>query len=218
LNTQQVRLQRAAQAETRLARAARAGKRAIDLTGALLALVLLGWLMLLIALVIRLDSPGPALFRQSRIGRDGRRFHLVKFRTMVLGAEAMGEELRASSQDPHWLLLADDPRVTRLGFFLRRTSLDELPELWNVLRGQMSLVGPRPLSEEDHAWVPSWGQIRFDVPPGVTGLWQVEGRTQISFEDMVRLDCRYVRTWSLWGDLVLLARTIPAVFTARGAN
>ena len=174
--------------------------------------------MLLIALAIRVDSGGPVFFRQVRIGRGGRRFHLVKFRTMVPGAEAMAAALRDHSQDPHWLLLSNDPRVTRVGRILRRTSLDELPELWNVLRGQMSLVGPRPLSEGDCACVPGWGAARFDVPAGVTGLWQVEGRTRIGFEDMIRLDCRYVRTWSLWSDLVLLARTVPAVLTARGAN
>ncbi len=183
-----------------------------------MVLVLTAWLMLLIALAIRLDSGGPALFRQRRIGRGRRTFQLVKFRTMVPGAEAMAEELRERSQDPHWLLLADDPRVTRVGRILRRTSLDELPGLWNVMRGQMSLVGPRPLSEEDDACVPAWGRHRFSVTPGVTGLWQVEGRTKIGFEDMIRLDCRYARTRSFWGDLVLLARTVPAVLTGRGAN
>lgn len=205
-------------AAIRVATAARAVKRMMDVAGALLLLILLTWAMLLIAVAIRLDSPGPALFRQRRIGRSGRAFQLVKFRTMVEGAERMADELREQSRDPHWLLLDDDPRITRLGHVLRRTSLDELPELWNVLRGQMSLVGPRPLSEEDQRYVPSWGRGRFDVAPGLTGLWQVEGRTRIGFEDMIRLDCRYVRCWSLRSDLILLVRTVPAVLTARGAN
>jgi lipopolysaccharide/colanic/teichoic acid biosynthesis glycosyltransferase len=218
LNIQPMRLERTTRTVVPAARVARVTKRALDLTGAVVLLVLMSWAMLLVALAIRLDSRGPVFFRQRRIGRGGRKFRLVKFRTMVAGAEAMDRELRERSQDPHWLLLADDPRVTRVGRVLRRTSLDELPELWNVIRGHMSLVGPRPLSEQDDACVPSWGRRRFDVYPGVTGLWQVEGRTHISFEDMIRLDCRYVRTWSFWGDLVLLARTVPAVLTGRGAN
>jgi lipopolysaccharide/colanic/teichoic acid biosynthesis glycosyltransferase len=218
VNTQPVALQRRARAGASAARVARVAKRALDVTVSVVVLLILGWAMLLIALAIRVDSGGPVFFRQVRVGRGERRFHLVKFRTMVPGAEAMAEALRDHSQDPHWLLLSNDPRVTRVGRILRRTSLDELPGLWNVLRGHMSLVGPRPLSEGDCACVPGWGQARFDVPAGVTGLWQVEGRTRIGFEDMIRLDCRYVRTWSLWSDLVLLARTVPAVLTARGAN
>jgi lipopolysaccharide/colanic/teichoic acid biosynthesis glycosyltransferase len=193
-------------------------KRTLDVCGALILLVLVSWLFLLIALAIRLDSRGPALFRQRRIGRDGRRFELVKFRTMVENAEAMAAGLRERSRDPNWLLLDDDPRVTRVGRILRRTSLDELPELWHVLWGQMSLVGPRPLSEEDQRNVPSWGGSRSEVPPGLTGLWQVKGRTMISFEDMVRLDCLYVKNWTLRRDLMLLMRTVPALLTARGAN
>jgi lipopolysaccharide/colanic/teichoic acid biosynthesis glycosyltransferase len=197
---------------------ARRAKRALDVGGALVLLVATSWLMLLIALAIRLDSRGPVLFRQRRIGHNGWPFWLVKFRTMVQYAEAMEEDLHERSRDPHWLLLDDDPRITRVGRILRRTSLDELPELWHVLWGQMSLVGPRPLSEEDYQNVPSWGCARCEVPPGLTGLWQVEGRTQIAFEDMVRLDCRYVQTWSLRTDLMLLMRTVPALLTARGAN
>jgi lipopolysaccharide/colanic/teichoic acid biosynthesis glycosyltransferase len=199
-------------------RAAARAKRALDVCGALILLVLLSWLFGLIALAIRLDSRGPALFRQRRIGRDGRPFELVKFRTMVENAETMVDSLRERSRDPNWLLLDDDPRVTRVGRILRRTSLDELPEFWHVLWGQMSLVGPRPLSEQDQRNVPSWGGSRSEVPPGLTGLWQVTGRTMISFEDMVRLDCLYVKNWTLRRDLMLLVRTVPALLTARGAN
>jgi lipopolysaccharide/colanic/teichoic acid biosynthesis glycosyltransferase len=198
--------------------AARIAKRTIDVVGALVLLVLLSWLILLIALAVRLNSPGPALFRQRRIGRDGQPFEFVKFRTMARDAEAMQAQLRGQSRDPHWLLLDHDPRVTRLGRVLRRTSLDELPQLWLVLRGDMSLVGPRALSEDDFLQVPPWGFRRFAVSPGLTGLWQVEGRTYVSFAEMIRLDCRYVDTWSLRNDLILLMRTVPALLTARGAN
>jgi len=173
---------------------------------------------MLIALLIRLDSPGSVLFRQRRVGRNGRPFEMLKFRTMVRDAEGMADGLRHRSNDPHWLLLDEDPRVTRVGRILRRTSLDELPQLWQVLRGQMSLVGPRPLTEEDQCHVPAWGAPRAKVLPGLTGLWQVEGRTRISFEDMIRLDCRYVHNWSLREDLLLLVRTVPALLTGRGAN
>jgi lipopolysaccharide/colanic/teichoic acid biosynthesis glycosyltransferase len=193
-------------------------KRALDICGAFLLLVLVSLLLLLVAVAIRLDSRGPVFFRQRRIGRNRRPFDLVKFRTMVPNADAMAEALREDSLDPHWLLLDHDPRITRVGRVLRRLSLDELPELWHVLCGQMSLVGPRPLCEADQRNIPTWGSPRSHVRPGLTGLWQVSGRTNISFEDMVRLDCIYVQTWSLGADLMLLLQTVPAVLTGRGAN
>jgi lipopolysaccharide/colanic/teichoic acid biosynthesis glycosyltransferase len=193
-------------------------KRAADVVGAGLALVLLAPLMLLTALAIRLDSKGPALFAQRRVGRHGRVFVMWKFRTMITGAEEMRAALLARSRDPHWLHLDDDPRVTRVGRLLRRSSLDELPQLWNVLRGQMSLVGPRPLVEVEYAHAPLWAHPRSDVDPGITGIWQVSGRTTIPFEDMLRLDSLYVITWSLGRDLWILLRTVPAVLSARGAN
>jgi lipopolysaccharide/colanic/teichoic acid biosynthesis glycosyltransferase len=193
-------------------------KRALDICGAFLLLVLVSWLLLLVAVAIRLDSRGPVFFRQRRIGRNRRPFDLIKFRTMVPNADAMAEALREDSLDPHWLLLDHDPRITRVGRVLRRLSLDELPELWHVLCGQMSLVGPRPLCEADERNIPTWGSPRSHVRPGLTGLWQVSGRTNISFEDMVRLDCLYVQTWSLGADLMLLLQTVPAVVTGRGAN
>lgn len=196
----------------------RLGKRVFDLTLALLMIVVLAPLMALICVIICLDSQGSPIFRQRRVGLNGSRFRVCKFRTMFTDAERQLEVLRAQSQDPHWLLLARDPRVTRVGRFLRLTSLDELPQLWNVLLGDMSLVGPRPLTESDDAHVVEWARIRSAVPPGITGLWQVSGRTKVSFEDMLRLDCEYATRCSFWGDLLVLLRTIPAVLFARGAN
>jgi exopolysaccharide biosynthesis polyprenyl glycosylphosphotransferase len=197
---------------------AHATKRAFDLGCSLLLLVVLSPLLVVIAVAVKLDSRGPVIFRQERVGRGQRRFCVRKFRTMVDGADAMTAALRRASRDPHWLLLDNDPRVTRVGRWLRRTSLDELPQLWNVVRGEMSLVGPRPLVPAEQAHVADWGRRRLDVTPGLTGLWQVLGRTSIPFEEMVRLDCLYVANWSLRRDFELLLRTIPALLTARGAN
>jgi lipopolysaccharide/colanic/teichoic acid biosynthesis glycosyltransferase len=141
-----------------------------------------------------------------------------KFRTMVADAERLRAALVALSRDPNWLLIDDDPRVTRVGRYLRRTSLDELPQLLNVVRGDMSLVGPRPLIPSEDGRVPSWAGSRRLVTPGMTGLWQVSGRTALAFEEMLALDCEYVRRWSLARDAAMLARTLPAVLSRRGAN
>lgn len=197
---------------------ARVLKRAVDVVGASLALALLTPFMLLIAVAIRADSPGPAMFRQVRVGRHGRLFVMWKFRTMHVDAELMTAELRALSRDPNWLDLEADPRISRMGRFLRQTSLDELPQLWNVVRGEMSLVGPRPLIPADYARLSSSTRRRHDVAPGLTGLWQVSGRTSVPFEEMVRLDDQYLANWSLRRDIEILLRTIPAVLTQRGAN
>ena len=163
------------------------------------------------ALAVRLDSRGPVLFRQERVGRGSRHFRVLKFRTMVADAEAQRAALLAQSADPGWLLLEHDPRVTRVGRFLRRTSIDELPQLLNVLRGQMSLVGPRPLIVSEDSQIGGWARGRLDLTPGITGLWQVLGRTSIPFEEMVKLDYLYVTNWSLWADIRLILRTLPAV-------
>jgi exopolysaccharide biosynthesis polyprenyl glycosylphosphotransferase len=202
-----------------LTRSSRTLKRTMDLAVAGTALVLAAPALAVIAVVVRMTSPGPALFFQDRVGQDGRHFRLLKFRTMHLDAEARTEELRALSRDPHWLHVENDPRITRAGRFLRQTSLDELPQLWNVIRGDMSLVGPRPLTPGDHAnVVAGWGWRRLDLTPGITGLWQVLGRTRIPFEEMVKLDYLYVTNWSLWGDVRLLIRTLPVVLRRHGAN
>ncbi|MGH2714318.1 MAG: sugar transferase [Thermoleophilaceae bacterium] len=200
------------------ARAYRVVKRGIDLAVASAALVLLAPLLLALAVAIRASSPGPAVFCQPRAGRFGERFTMWKFRTMVLDAESRRSELIAHSRETTWLKLDQDPRVTGVGRLLRRTSLDELPQLLNVVRGEMSLVGPRPLPLSEHAHLPTWSAPRLEVRPGLTGLWQVMGRTRISFQEMLRLDCEYVRELSLWTDLKILMRTVPAVLSGRGAN
>jgi exopolysaccharide biosynthesis polyprenyl glycosylphosphotransferase len=201
-----------------LSRSSRMLKRTMDLIGSALALSICAPLLGLIALAIKLDSPGPVLFRQERVGRGGRPFKLNKFRTMVVDAEQRTAELWSQSRDPHWLHLEHDPRITRVGRLLRQTSLDELPQLWNVLRGQMSLVGPRPLIASEDRRLQGWARNRLDITPGLTGLWQVLGRTSIPFEEMIKLDYIYVTNWSLWGDIRLLLRTLPVVLGRRGAN
>ena len=193
-------------------------KRAFDVAAAALGLLVLLPLMLVVALLLCASSPGPPIFRQRRAGRHGREFSMWKFRTMVAGAERLRPALLAESRDADWLDLAHDPRVTGFGRLLRRTSLDELPQLVNVLLGSMSLVGPRPLPLEEQARVPEWAAARSRVRPGITGLWQVQGRASVSFAEMLRLDCAYVDDASLAADLRILARTIPAVLTAKGAR
>jgi lipopolysaccharide/colanic/teichoic acid biosynthesis glycosyltransferase len=193
-------------------------KRLLDVAVSCALLVALLPLIVLIALAIRLQSRGPVLFCQRRVGRGGRTFTMFKFRTMVVGADRARATLMERSTDPHWLALERDPRVTSLGHVLRITSLDELPQLWHVLRGQMSLVGPRPLVESEAGHLSAASESRHCVRPGLTGLWQVSGRTAVSFEEMVRLDCAYVEAWSLREDLMVLLRTIPAVLARKGAN
>ena len=196
----------------------RAAKRVLDFFGASGLLILSLPVLVLIAVATKLDSDGPILFRQERVGRGGRPFKMIKFRSMVPDAELLRSELLADSRDPSWLDLEHDPRVTRLGRVLRHSSLDELPQLWNVCRGQMSLVGPRPLIPAENANLIGWTRDRLDLTPGITGLWQVLGRTNIPFEEMLKLDYLYVTNWSLWGDVRLLVKTLPAVFLRRGAN
>lgn len=201
-----------------LPRSSRFLKRAMDVVGAGLLLVLAAPVIVLAAIAIKLDSRGPVFFRQTRIGRSGRRFQLLKLRTMVADAERQRAALLARSKDPGWLLLDHDPRITRVGRFLRRSSIDELPQLWNVMRGEMSLVGPRPIVEDEDRQLLGWRRTRIDLTPGITGLWQVLGRTNIPFEEMIKLDYLYVTNWSLWNDVSLILRTLPAVLLKRGVN
>ena len=205
-------------ASPKLTRSSRALKRGMDVVISFTLLTLAAPVMLFIALSIKLSSRGPVFYVQERIGRGGRRFRMLKFRTMVADAEKRGEELADQSAHPIWLLLEHDPRITRLGRFLRHTSLDELPQLWNVLTGDMSLVGPRPMPPDVDEHISGWGRRRLDLTPGITGLWQVLGRTSIPFEEMVKLDYLYVTNWSLWQDVRLLVHTLPAVIRRRGVN
>jgi exopolysaccharide biosynthesis polyprenyl glycosylphosphotransferase len=201
-----------------LARSSRVLKRAMDVVGATVLLVLTAPVWIGAAIAIKLDSPGPVLFRQNRIGRGGKPIRLTKFRSMVVDAEARRAALLAQSRQEQWLDLEHDPRITRVGRFLRLTSLDELPQLWNVLRGDMSLVGPRPLIAEEDRNVNGWARGRLNLTPGITGMWQVMGRAHIPFEQMIMLDYLYVANWSLWTDIKVILQTIPVVLTRRGAN
>ena len=205
-----------------LSRASRALKRVTDVALAAGGLVLLAPVLAVIALVVKLDSRGPVLFRQLRVGTAGRPFRIMKFRTMVVEAEEQKASLRHLNThaqpggDPRMFKIVDDPRTTRVGRFLRRYSLDEFPQLLNVIRGEMSLVGPRPLVLDEAHHVDDWARIRTNLRPGMTGLWQVLGRSEISFDEMVKLDYLYVTTWSLWQDIRLLFRTLPMIVRPSG--
>lgn len=194
-----------------------ARKRALDLAVCLLALPVIAPLLLLSALLVKISSPGPLFFVQERTGAGGRRFKMYKFRTMVSDAAKMRDEIRATTVivGPDFKL-ENDPRVTPIGSFLRRTSLDETPQFWNILKGDMSLVGPRPTSFDSNTY-DLWHTERLEVPPGLTGLWQVARRGEIDFDARVRLDITYVRNRSMRLDLSILLRTIPAVLFQRGA-
>jgi lipopolysaccharide/colanic/teichoic acid biosynthesis glycosyltransferase len=213
-------------------RVSHAVKRAVDIVGSLVAVVALSPLFLAIAALIKASSPGPILFRQRRIGRHGVPFTFLKFRSMYASndpqqhrafvTEFIGGNTPSSAATANGHVvykLTRDPRVTRVGRVLRRTSLDELPQLFNVLRGDMSLVGPRPPIPYELEAYQTWHRRRFlDAPPGITGLWQVNGRSRLRFDDMVRLDLRYATTWSLWLDIKILVQTPRAVFSGDGAH
>jgi exopolysaccharide biosynthesis polyprenyl glycosylphosphotransferase len=191
-------------------------KRTLDLSVTSVALLVAAPFMIAIALAIKVTSPGPVLFKQRRVGAQEREFTILKFRTMVVGAHAQRDAL-SNEADGLLFKMRRDPRVTRVGRFLRKTSLDELPQLFNVLLGEMSLVGPRPALPEETARYAESQRGRLRVKPGVTGLWQVNGRHDLAFEDYVRYDLFYVENWSLTMDLYILAKTIPALLTARGS-
>ena len=195
-------------------------KRVVDVLGASIGLVLLSPVLLFIALAVKFDSPGPVFFAQDRAGLGGRRFRMLKFRTMRVGADAEKHTLAHlnHSGDSRLFKIPEDPRVTRLGALLRRWSLDELPQFWNVLRGDMSLVGPRPFFEADFANYQDHHFRRLDAKPGITGLWQVSGRSSVvDFEDVVYLDRQYIEQWSPWLDISIMFRTLPAVVRRTGA-
>jgi len=205
---------------TNLTSASMTAKRVLDLVGSLATIVVLSPLMIAIAIAIKLESRGPVFFRQPRAGRGNTSFQLIKFRSMYLDAEQRKDEMESLNEasDGVMFKIRSDPRVTRIGRFLRRSSLDELPQLFNVLKGEMSLVGPRPLIfPETAALEEHWHQRRLELRPGLTGPWQVYGRSQSPFQEMVRFDYQYVAGWSLARDIEILLATLPAVVSGRGA-
>jgi exopolysaccharide biosynthesis polyprenyl glycosylphosphotransferase len=200
-----------------LSRSSKFLKRTTDVVIAAIWLIILAPLFAVVAALIKRDSPGPVFFRQLRMGAGDQTFHIVKFRTMIKEADSRKSEFAHLNKhgqkggDARMFKIDDDPRVTRLGRFLRRYSIDELPQLINVLKGDMSLVGPRPLILDENQHVRDWAQKRLDLRPGMTGLWQVLGRSEIPFEEMIQLDYKYITNWSLWNDFSLLLRTVPVV-------
>jgi lipopolysaccharide/colanic/teichoic acid biosynthesis glycosyltransferase len=209
-----------------------AAKRLMDIVGALVLMVLASPIMLVTALAVKFSSPGPIIFRQSRVGLGGLPFNFYKFRSMRTDNDdrvhreyveklikGQTQEINQGSSEKPVYKLRSDPRITPVGRFIRKTSIDELPQLWNVLKGEMSLVGPRPPVPYEAAKYQSWHMRRLqEMRPGITGLWQVEGRSRTTFDDMVRLDLRYVRNWSLWLDIRILFKTIFVVLNGDGAD
>ena len=193
-------------------------KRLVDLLGATLILMVSAPLLLAVTAAVKLTSPGPALFFQQRAGEHGRRFNIYKFRSMNSNAESERDALlHLNEYDGPVFKIRDDPRLTPVGRFLRRTSIDELPQMWNVIRGEMSLVGPRPLPMEEALKCSEWAAQRFSARPGVTCIWQVSRRGELDFEARMRMDIKYIEEWSLRYDFVLLTKTIPAVLLSKGA-
>jgi exopolysaccharide biosynthesis polyprenyl glycosylphosphotransferase len=196
----------------------RFAKRGLDIVVSSIGLLLASPAMIAITIGVKLTSPGPILFRQERTGRNGDPFRICKFRTMRVTAESERQALRSNNEvDGPLFKIHDDPRVTRIGKILRKTSLDELPQMLNVLKGDMSLVGPRPFITSESAEIAGWAARRFSVRPGMTGLWQISGRNDLPFEELCRLDYSYVASWSLWWDLRILYHTPASVLRRRGA-
>jgi exopolysaccharide biosynthesis polyprenyl glycosylphosphotransferase len=196
-------------------------KHLFDRSLALVVLILFSWLFLIVALAVRLSSKGPVIFRQARGGKNGRPFMMLKFRTMVTDAEMQQDELQRMNQMEGPVFKIDkDPRITPIGRFLRKTSLDELPQFWNVLRGEMSLVGPRPLPMyEVEKFETTAQRRRLAMKPGLTCLWQISGRNKItSFREWVKLDLEYIDNWSLWLDAKIIVKTVPVVLFGSGAK
>jgi lipopolysaccharide/colanic/teichoic acid biosynthesis glycosyltransferase len=193
-------------------------KRIIDVVGAVVAIFLLSPVFISATAAVKLSSRGPVFFGQRRTGKDGVEFTFYKFRSMRVNADAERDQLLELNEiDGPVFKIREDPRLTKVGRFLRRTSIDELPQLWNVITGEMTLVGPRPLPTEEAAMCTRWESQRIKVKPGITGIWQVSGRSDLDFETWVRMDLEYIEHWSLGMDLVLLMKTVPAVLSGRGA-
>jgi len=196
----------------------RYGKRLLDILGALLAMLVLAPVMVIVSILIKLESRGPVMYRSTRIGKDGRPFQFLKFRSMMDGADRHRHQLsHLNEMDGPTFKISRDPRVTRVGRLLRVSSIDEIPQFLNVLRGEMSLVGPRPPIPEEVAQYEPWQCRRLDVRPGITCLWQISGRSTLSFKEWMRLDLEYIKHQSFWLDVRILLRTIPAVLSREGA-
>ena len=195
-------------------------KRAMDIAGGLIGCIITGILYLIVAPCIYIKSPGPVFFSQIRVGKNGKRFKLYKFRSMYMDAEERKKELMAQNEMNGLMFkMQDDPRITKVGKFIRKTSIDELPQFFDVLRGDMSLVGTRPPTLDEYKQYESHHKRRLSMKPGITGLWQVSGRSDIEdFEDVVKLDVQYIDNWSLWGDIKILFKTVWVVFAGRGAK
>lgn len=191
-------------------------KRVIDITGAVFGIFFFSPLFILMPLLIKLDSPGPVFFIQKRCGKGGKEFGMYKFRSMIKDADMLKSQLQ-SEVEGSVFKVKDDPRITRMGRFLRRTSLDELPQLFNVLAGNMSLVGPRPLAEEEMSADENWRRLRLTVKPGITGLWQIKGRGNREFSDWIRYDTKYIMNRSLLLDIKILLMTVVVVLKGKGA-
>jgi len=200
-----------------LTRSSAAFKRVFDLFGAGLGLLAVSPLLLVIAVAVKLDGGGPVFFRQWRVGRHGKRFQMLKFRTMVVDAESLKDSLRHRNEAQEGLFkIKADPRVTRVGRWLRSSALDELPQLWNIVRGEMSLVGPRPLVIDEDRRIEGWHRRRLELMPGMTGPWQILGPARVPLKEMVAIDYLYIANWSLWTDIKILLRTIPHVLGRKG--
>jgi exopolysaccharide biosynthesis polyprenyl glycosylphosphotransferase len=194
-------------------------KRIMDICGALIGLICLSWLFLIVALLIKLEDPkGPVFFKQVRVGKDGKEFYMYKFRSMVTNAEELLESLlHLNEVSGAMFKMKDDPRVTKIGKFIRKTSIDELPQLWNVLKGDMSLVGPRPPLPREVAQYTEYDKQRLLVKPGCTGLWQISGRSNVGFKEMVELDLQYIRNRSILFDLKITLKTVLVLFGSKDA-
>ena len=194
-------------------------KRLIDITCSFVGILVLSPLFIIIAIIIKFTSKGPVFFSQKRVGRNGKEFDMYKFRSMVVNAEELKEKLAAQNEmSGPMFKMKDDPRVTKVGKFIRKTSLDELPQLWNVLKGDMSLVGPRPSLPKEVAQFEDWMYRRLEVKPGLTCYWQVSGRNNIDFEDWMKLDIRYVEEKNLWIDIKLICKTVFVLFGDKNAS
>ena len=193
-------------------------KRLIDITCSFVGILVLSPLFIIIAIIIKFTSKGPVFFSQKRVGRNGKEFDMYKFRSMVVNAEELKEKLAAQNEmSGPMFKMKDDPRVTKVGKFIRKTSIDELPQLWNVLKGNMSLVGPRPSLPKEVAQFEDWMYRRLDVKPGLTCYWQVSGRNNIDFEDWMKLDIKYVDERNLWIDIKLIFKTVGVLFGDKNA-